>query len=228
MTSPQQEDVDPLPVRPPGRRQSTSTPIQQPQPVLPGNSQVHTITIPRQNDTPSAARRVYQVPPDGYIPIVGAGSVISLPPPHELNRQFTSTPPTDQFTTTRVRPGSSRPDLTHSIRRNDMQESEAMIRRSRTPGRPRSPSILSGESRSTAISEYEFVRPPHSHDSEGMHQHQQVAVPDLHDITGYENSLRSRSTDVRMFTLVVHIFISFGTDRTVLLFRRTRGVVTGV
>jgi hypothetical protein len=169
MTSPQQADVDALPVRPPGRRQSTSTPIQQPQPVLPGNSQVHTITIPRQNDTPSAARRVYQVPPDGYIPIVEAGSVISLPPPHELNRQFTSTPPTDQFATTRVRPGSSRPDLTHSIRRNDMQESEAMIRRSRTPGRPRSPSTVSGESRSTTISQYEFVRPPHSQDSEGTH-----------------------------------------------------------
>lgn len=94
-----------------------------------------------------------------------------------------------------------------------MHESETMTGRSRTPGRPRSPSTVSGESRSTALSQYEFVRPPHSHDPEGMQQQRQAAILDLHDITGYENSLNS--TDVRVFTSVVHIFISFGTDRTV-------------
>lgn len=46
-----------------------------------------------------------------------------------------------------------------------------------------------------------------------MQQQRQAAILDLHDITGYENSLNS--TDVRVFTSVVHIFISFGTDRTV-------------
>lgn len=191
-----------MPVRPPSRKQSTGTPvsghprsssIKQPQPVqassLPENTNVH--TTPRQSHTPSAARPLYQVPPDGYIPTVEAGSVISLPPPHELTRHFNPTP-------TDIRPQGGWPGSAHSSRRNDMQDSETIRERSRTPGRARSPSTVSGESRSTTISQYEFVRPPpFSPRPEGMDQQWQPPVSNLHDITDYENSLNSMN--VRMF-----------------------------
>ncbi|KAF8740928.1 hypothetical protein AX14_006674 [Amanita brunnescens Koide BX004] len=162
---PQNTDLDPLPVRPPSRKQNTGTPvsvrlrsssIKQPQPIqassLPENSNVH--TTPRQHGTPSATHPPYQIPPDGYIPIVADGSVISLPPPHELTRHFNPTP-------IDIRPQGGRPGSAHSSRRNDMQGSETG-ERSRTPGTARSPSTVSGGSRSTTISQYEFVRAPHT------------------------------------------------------------------
>ena len=38
-----------------------------------------------QNHSPSVSHRSFKLPPDGYIPTIGANSVISLPPPHELS-----------------------------------------------------------------------------------------------------------------------------------------------
>ena len=41
--------------------------------------------ISAQNHSPTMSHRSFKIPPDGYIPIAGANSVISLPPPHELS-----------------------------------------------------------------------------------------------------------------------------------------------
>ena len=38
-----------------------------------------------QNHSPIVSHRSFKLPPDGYVPIIGANSVISLPPPHELS-----------------------------------------------------------------------------------------------------------------------------------------------
>ena len=38
-----------------------------------------------QNHSPTVSHRSFKLPPDGFIPTIGANSVISLPPPHELS-----------------------------------------------------------------------------------------------------------------------------------------------
>ena len=38
-----------------------------------------------RNHSPTVSHRSFKLPPDGYIPTIGANSVISLPPPHELS-----------------------------------------------------------------------------------------------------------------------------------------------
>jgi hypothetical protein len=43
------------------------------------------LPISIHNRSPTASHRSFKLPPDGYIPTIGANSVISLPPPHELS-----------------------------------------------------------------------------------------------------------------------------------------------
>jgi hypothetical protein len=49
------------------------------------NSTIPIRPISIQNRSPTVSHRSFKLPPDGFIPTVGADSVISLPPPHELS-----------------------------------------------------------------------------------------------------------------------------------------------
>ncbi|KAK2460727.1 hypothetical protein APHAL10511_007197 [Amanita phalloides] len=193
---PQNADVDPLPVRLTNRNLNNATPVSdrqrssslnQPHPVQ-ASSQSRPSNLPpasRSLDAPSIVRPTYQIPPDGYIPTVEAGSVISLPPPHELSR------PLSPSLTRGGRPGSSL-----STHKRDTREYDTLREQTRTPySWARTMSTLSGESRSTNLSQYEMVRSPHIPQNPDNTTHQwQTAVADLHGIAGYENTSDERAT----------------------------------
>ncbi|KAF8635738.1 hypothetical protein AX15_000354 [Amanita polypyramis BW_CC] len=192
-----------LPVRSPSvvhRRMNNDTPIsarprsssvQQPHPVHPSeNPDLHNIS--HRNVTPSVTRPMYQIPPDGYIPTMAAGSVISLPPPHEFTRPISPTPTVDQPSIIRVRPMGNRPG---SVPSNDARQSSAVRNQDSVYGHGlvESASTLSGGSRSTNISQYEFVRPPQTPEvlsplPEQISQQWRSAVSDLQDITDRDNA----------------------------------------
>ncbi|PFH53510.1 hypothetical protein AMATHDRAFT_1165 [Amanita thiersii Skay4041] len=137
--------------------------VRQPRPVLAASRQPQDIdirSIPSRNSNHSVSHHMYDIPPDGYIPIMDSHSVISLPPPHELKRPVLTNP---------LGSGS---DLSHEQRggislhqyqalTEDMRPAVlAKSERSDLYQRPRSPSITSFGSKSTRISQFEFVRPP--------------------------------------------------------------------
>ena len=65
---------------------STSQPNDHPENITvqpQSNEDIRPISI--HNRSPSVSHRSFKLPPDGYIPIIGANSLISLPPPHELS-----------------------------------------------------------------------------------------------------------------------------------------------
>lgn len=56
-----------------------------PHPTKDTNPTIPIRPISIQNRSPTVSHRSFKLPPDGYIPTIGANSVISLPPPHELS-----------------------------------------------------------------------------------------------------------------------------------------------
>lgn len=71
-------------------------------PLAPAQDELRYIRpTPMHNPPSSPAHADYYVPPDGYIPSLGPDNVISMPPPHELERQpsMSSVPPSSASAT---------------------------------------------------------------------------------------------------------------------------------
>ncbi|KAF8162571.1 hypothetical protein B0H34DRAFT_284908 [Crassisporium funariophilum] len=54
----------------------------------PGDEPIRPVSV--RNRSPSVSHRSIVLPPDGYIPMLGSDSMISLPPPHELSSHITT------------------------------------------------------------------------------------------------------------------------------------------
>ncbi|KAF8627144.1 hypothetical protein AX17_006361 [Amanita inopinata Kibby_2008] len=132
----------------------------------PENIDVH--VMPNHNAILPVSRHLYDLPPEGYIPMMDASSVISLPPPHELSRPIpvkrASNWPADKHSqpNTARQEQSINGDPSRAVRL-DTEEDEQGTRI--LDSRTRSNST---ESRSTHISEYEFVRPPSTTSEKGI------------------------------------------------------------
>ncbi|KAF8839292.1 hypothetical protein BDN67DRAFT_1070139 [Paxillus ammoniavirescens] len=93
-------------VPPPGTTTSVPTassqasrPRQEPQPwPAPPTEPPFCRPVSVQNSAPSVHHGEIHVPPDGYIPVADQNRNISLPPPHELNRNIPSPTPSQQTT----------------------------------------------------------------------------------------------------------------------------------
>lgn len=167
----------PVPVRVP----STQPPVPEPMPphqapeairVMPSDGPIH--PVPVYNHSPSVVHQSIVLPPDNYIPVMNANSVIALPPPHELtipvaaeappiNPAVSQAPPSMRGAESRFRTtNADRP------RYKDTNDAESVAHTTRT-GRDtekygRTTSVRSVGS--THLSELDMLAPPRSYEFE--------------------------------------------------------------
>ena len=98
-----------------------------------------------QNPPPSPSHADYDIPPDGWVPAIGPGEMISLPPPHELHRA----PPLASASTLSEEPRSA---STLGVNPRDYAYGQRGHR-----GSPRS---LAESLPSTTISQFDLVSSP--------------------------------------------------------------------
>jgi hypothetical protein len=135
------------------------------------------LPISIHNRSPTASHRSFKLPPDGYIPTIGANSVISLPPPHELSIPV---PPASAFqpsaTTTssdskqeRKDPSSEQTDRESRKRTPPSFDGDSTFRYtlSRQPhnnSRHKQPTHRRPMSEASGASTSSLLGPPHSND----------------------------------------------------------------
>ncbi len=141
--------------------------------VIPSDGPIRPVSV--YNHSPSVVHQSIVLPPDNYIPVMNANSVIALPPPHELTIPVSAeAPPVKPPAASQAPPGARGPDSRFRVTNADRPryketndaESAAYAARSGRDAEKYGRTTSMRSVASTHLSELDMLVPPRSFEGE--------------------------------------------------------------